>query len=95
MEFLSRIDFSITLSPLHLGHLDHLVMTTDEVLVEVTSVHVVVTHQLLFHDKKVPFFLLVRDMGFHWECGHSIVECLTCVCNCGSAHMDISAFSMT
>jgi len=70
-------------------------MTTDEVLMEITSVHVVVTHQLLFHYKKVPFFLLVRDMGLHWECGHSVVECLTCVRNCGSAHMDISAFSMT
>jgi len=31
---------------------------------EITSVHVVVTHQLLFHYEKVSFFLLVGDMGF-------------------------------
>jgi len=39
-------------------------MTTDEVFMKITSIHVVVTHQLLFHYKKVPFFLLVGDMGF-------------------------------
>jgi hypothetical protein len=34
-------------------------------------------------------------MGFHWERGHSVAECLTWACDCGSVHMDISGNSMT